>query len=322
MIGRLSIMTLAFVTASVCAFQAATSQAPPAKKNYTDADVHFMAGMIGHHAQAIQMAGWAPSHGASSSVRVLCERIVVAQTDEIAMAQRWLKEHGEYVPPADPRGHIMQGMDQPMLMPGMLTPEQMAQLGAARCAGRPHLSVFLGCERRSDHGNQSHEAHARRPQGGKLSVNARLVLALAFLIGGSATAQTNPSTTASAAPGTARAAKPDPRIGLKAGWFNAGVAAWNMRLVSTTPPSPAFINRDSAGDFRFINSDLSIRGTYVIQGNFNGVQVWDISNPKIPRLFKAFVCPGSQSDVSVYRNFLFVSGEALNGRTDCGTQGV
>src|SRR2546428_11187397 len=70
------------------------------------------------------------------------------------------------------------------------------------------------------------------------------------------------------------------------------------------------------------NSDLSVRGNYVIQGNFNGVQVWDITNPKIPRLFKAFVCPGSQSDVSVYRNFLFVSGEALNGRTDCGTQGV
>lgn len=135
MIGRLSIVTLAVVSASVCAFQTATSQAPPpaaAKKNYTDADVHFMAGMIGHHAQAIQMAGWAPSHGASSSVRVLCERIVVAQTDEIAMAQRWLKEHGEYVPPADPRGHIMQGMDQPMLMPGMLTPQQMAQLDSAR----------------------------------------------------------------------------------------------------------------------------------------------------------------------------------------------
>src|SRR5258708_16642524 len=104
--------------------------------------------------------------------------------------------------------------------------------------------------------------------------------------------------------------------------MNAAQAAWNMRLVSTTPPSPDFINRDSAGDFRFINSDLTIRGNYVIQGNFNGLQVWDISNPKIPRLYKAFVCPGSQSDVSVYRKLLFVSGEALNGRTDCGTQGV
>jgi hypothetical protein len=95
-----------------------------------------------------------------------------------------------------------------------------------------------------------------------------------------------------------------------------------MRLVSNTPPSPDIINRTEPGDFRLVNSDLSFRGNYVIQGNYSGVQVWDISNPKIPRLYKAFVCPGSQSDVSVYRNLLFVSGEALNGRTDCGTQGI
>ena len=122
--------SIAFVLA-LTASAAGASTAQTAK-NYTPADVHFLAGMIGHHAQAIQMAKWAPSHGASPAVRVLCERIVVAQTDEIAFAQRWLREHGEYVPPADPRGHIMQGMDQPMLMPGMLTPEQMAQLDGAR----------------------------------------------------------------------------------------------------------------------------------------------------------------------------------------------
>src|SRR6266487_1478037 len=122
--------SIAFVLAlTASAAGASTGQTA---KNYTPADVHFVAGMIGHHAQAIQMAKWAPSHGASPAVRVLCERIVVAQTDEIAFAQRWLREHGEYVPPADPRGHIMQGTDQPMLMPGMLTPEQMAQLDAAR----------------------------------------------------------------------------------------------------------------------------------------------------------------------------------------------
>jgi len=117
---------------ALAAPSAAGAQAVAAAKNYTPADVHFVAGMIGHHAQAIQMAKWAPSHGASPAMRVLCERIVVAQTDEIAFAQRWLREHGEYVPPADPRGHIMPGMDQPMLMPGMLTPEQMAQLDGAR----------------------------------------------------------------------------------------------------------------------------------------------------------------------------------------------
>ena len=104
--------------------------------------------------------------------------------------------------------------------------------------------------------------------------------------------------------------------------MNAGQAAWNMRLVSTTPPSADFINPASPGDFRFINSDLTFRGNYVIQGNFNGVHMWDITNPKLPKLYKAFVCPGSQSDVSVYKNLLFVSGETLNGRTDCGTQGV
>jgi uncharacterized protein (DUF305 family) len=107
-------------------------QAPGGRPPYTAADVHFVSGMIGHHAQAIQMAGWAESHGASPEVRVLCGRIIVAQTDEIAFSERWLRERNEYVPPADPRGHIMPGMDHPMLMPGMLTPEQMAQLDAAR----------------------------------------------------------------------------------------------------------------------------------------------------------------------------------------------
>ncbi len=114
----------------------------------------------------------------------------------------------------------------------------------------------------------------------------------------------------------------DPRVGLRAGWMDAAQAAWNIRLVSTTQPSPDFINRSTPGDFNYINSDLSFTGPYVIQGNFAGVQVWDITDPKSPRLHKAFVCPGSQSDVSVYRQLLFVSGEALNGRTDCGTQGV
>jgi len=118
------------------------------------------------------------------------------------------------------------------------------------------------------------------------------------------------------------APSPDPRVGLRAGWMDAAEAAWNIHLVSTTQPSPNFINRSTPGDFQYINSDISFTGPYVIQGNFAGVQVWDITNPKSPRLHKAFVCPGSQSDVSVYRKFLFVSGEALNGRTDCGTQGV
>ncbi len=104
----------------------------PAAAQANAADVAFMSGMISHHAQAVQIAGWAPSHGASAALRALCERIVVGQRDEIAAMQRWLREHGQPVPDPDPRGYSMPGMDHPMLMPGMLTPEQLAQLNSAR----------------------------------------------------------------------------------------------------------------------------------------------------------------------------------------------
>ena len=69
------------------------------------------------------------------------------------------------------------------------------------------------------------------------------------------------------------------------------------------------------------NSDLAFTGKYAIQGNYNGFQVWDISNPRKPALVKAYLCPASQSDVSVYRNLLFVSAEGPDGRIDCGIAG-
>jgi hypothetical protein len=114
----------------------------------------------------------------------------------------------------------------------------------------------------------------------------------------------------------------DPRVGLKAGWFDAGEAIWNLRMVSTTRPSKDFINQTTPGDRRLTNSDLAFSKNYVIQGNYSGYQVWDIADPAKPTLTIAYVCPGSQSDVSVYRNLAFVSGEATSGRVDCGLQGV
>ena len=118
---------------------AAQARADSGRPPYTAADVAFISGMIGHHAQAVLMAGWAPSHGAGAAVRGLCERIVVAQRDEIALMQRWLRERHQTVPEGDPRGQMMPGMDQPMLMPGMLTPEQLAQLDSARGPGFDRL---------------------------------------------------------------------------------------------------------------------------------------------------------------------------------------
>ncbi|HMD37095.1 MAG TPA: DUF305 domain-containing protein [Vicinamibacterales bacterium] len=101
---------------------------------YSDADVDFMSGMIPHHAQAVIMAGWAPTHGARSDVAILCERIVVGQRDEIAMMQGWLRDRGLEVPDAASTRHKMKmnGMVHEMLMPGMLSDEEMVALDKSR----------------------------------------------------------------------------------------------------------------------------------------------------------------------------------------------
>jgi uncharacterized protein (DUF305 family) len=101
---------------------------------YTDADVDFMAGMIPHHAQAVIMAGWAPTHGARKDVAIFCERIVVGQRDEIATMQTWLRDRSLPVPDATSTRHHMKmnGMEHDMLMPGMLTDEEMAALDKSR----------------------------------------------------------------------------------------------------------------------------------------------------------------------------------------------
>ena len=119
---------------------------------------------------------------------------------------------------------------------------------------------------------------------------------------------------ASLAPLSVNPPTPDPRVGLAPGLFDAGEAIWNLRLVSATPPTEPFVGQT--------NSDLAFTGPYAIQGNYDGIQIWDISNPANPESVVTHVCPASQSDVSVYEHLLFVSGEGVGGRLDCGEEGV
>jgi uncharacterized protein (DUF305 family) len=107
-------------------------KAPSTAPRASRADVDFFQGMIPHHAQAVIMASQAASHGARDDIRVLCERIVVGQGDEIALMQYWLRTHGESVPDAKSTKMKMKGMDMEMLMPGMLTDAQMVALDKAR----------------------------------------------------------------------------------------------------------------------------------------------------------------------------------------------
>lgn len=130
----LGALALAVGSALPASAQASGSSA---QLTYTPADAEFMTGMIGHHAQAVLIARWAPTHGASPSIQTLAERIVAGQGDEIELMQRWLTDHNLPVPDTaahDMSGmnHDMAGMDHGTTMPGMLSPEQLAQLDAAK----------------------------------------------------------------------------------------------------------------------------------------------------------------------------------------------
>jgi hypothetical protein len=150
----------------------------------------------------------------------------------------------------------------------------------------------------------------------------------------------------------------DPRVGLKPGLRDAGVAARGMELVSTrprpegffdpehpagdpmpperpanaTPPAPAPAPPPAAagapavaprpGGLDYANSDLAFSGTNMVMGSFHGFNAYDIESAKSPRLLASVVCPGGQGDVSIYGNLLFMSVEQTRGRIDCGTQGV
>ena len=121
-----------------------------------------------------------------------------------------------------------------------------------------------------------------------------------------------------AVPAHAQDTGTDPRVGLSAGWQNAGQAARNLTLVSHVDRPQGFFNPEKMGDFGFANADLAFQGSYAFQGGYNGVQVWDLSNPASPTLRVAITCPGGQGDVSVYKNLLFMSVEEKRGRTNCG----
>ena len=148
----LRIIAMVCFTATAIVPRAAWAQAAPkvAKaKDYTAADVVFMQGMIGHHAQAVVMGKMALSHGASANVATFCKKVIISQRDEIGLMQTWLTDRGEKAP--DPEamashemaGHDMAGMtmDDHAMMPGMLTPAKLAQLDKAR--GKAWDRLFL-----------------------------------------------------------------------------------------------------------------------------------------------------------------------------------
>jgi uncharacterized protein (DUF305 family) len=134
--------TLAVLAMGLTAPVRASAQKPP---SYTAADVRFMQGMIGHHAQALAMTALIPARSSRQDIRMLGQRITVSQKDEIAMMQQWLKDRHQPAPAGDaqPGGQTMAGNSMNMpgmamsdtLMPGMLTSEQLAGLAKKSLLG-------------------------------------------------------------------------------------------------------------------------------------------------------------------------------------------
>jgi hypothetical protein len=114
----------------------------------------------------------------------------------------------------------------------------------------------------------------------------------------------------------------DPRIGLGAGWLDAESAISGLELLAAIPRPDGFFNPSTPADGRFSNTDLAFRGELLIQGNYNGFQIYDISTPSDPTLSLSVVCPGGQGDVSIYGDLIVMSAQETRGRLDCGVEGV
>jgi len=143
-----------------------------------------------------------------------------------------------------------------------------------------------------------------------------------------------------------RSGPDDPRVGLKGGLYDAGEASFGMERLASLPKPTGFAPNDSVvvppaqaplppvagdperapqgppGQYGSTNSDMAFSGNHLFVGNYNGINTYDIDNPGKVKLRMSLMCPGGQGDVSVYGHLMFMSAEATNGRTDCGTQGI
>jgi hypothetical protein len=183
------------------------------------------------------------------------------------------------------------------------------------------------------------ERRASRLSRHTLALSLALSAFFPVLCGGQTSA---PASGRLAAPSNARATD-DPRIGLKAGLYDAGEAISGLEKLASIPKPPGFAPgnfipnpvlpepeptepgkppRPPSVQYGSTNSDLAFSGNHVFVGNYNGINFYDIDNPAQVKLRASLICPGGQGDVSVYGHLLFMSAEAINGRTDCGTQGV
>lgn len=309
--------------------------------SYSLGDIQFLRGMIPHHSQAKEMSAFAEDRTNNTMVLAVAARITLSQDDEISMMQGWLSDQGLEAPAEDV--HHQPGF---MRMDGMLSDEQMQELEAS--SGPEFDRLYL--EYMIDH-HQGALDMVEMLLDQRGSVQDPLLYEFTSDVTSDQTSEIERMDTLLAS------LNPDPRVGLAAGFRDAGEAALNMRIVASLPkpagffdperPSGLSANRlreleaaangdipetpdeeeDENSDPRpallsFSNTDLLFSGNYMVAGNYHGFNTYDISNAQAPRHIGSVVCPGGQGDVSLVGNLLIMSVQEARGRLDCGLEGV
>ncbi|NDY95100.1 DUF305 domain-containing protein [Wenzhouxiangella sp. C33] len=318
---------------------------------YSAADVRFMRDMIPHHQQALDMSALAPERSQNRELLDLARRIETTQIDEIELMEQWLVDRGEARPDRDWRPHVSAPEDDghdhhphhvEHGMEGMATPAQMTDLEAASTEAFDRLYLELMIEH---HRGALVMVDDLMDQAG--SAQDPALYEFATDIKNDQAAEIDRMTILLASYSA------DPRVGLSAGFGDAGSAIRHLRPTASLakpdgffdPANPAALpparlrelagetegedNGDTAASDRarpalldFANTDLAFAGDLMVVGNYHGFKLYDIVDPDDPQLISAVVCPGGQGDVSVVGDLLIMSVEQVRGRVDCGLKGV
>ena len=314
---------------------------------HSAADVRFMSDMIPHHQQALDMSELAPERSQSHELLGLARRIDTTQRDEIEFMEQWLRDRGEAVPDRDwlphvlPAAHAHHGHHHhhgEHGMEGMATPEQMAELEAAEGEAFDRLYLELMIEHHRGALVMVDDLLAQ-----PASAQDPALYEFATDVKNDQAAEIDRMTVLLAGYSA------DPRVGLAAGFRDAGEAIWNLELTASLPKPDGFFDPDNPAALPperlrelhgeaaqedgasersrpalldFANTDLAFAGDLMVVGNYHGFKLYDIAVPDDPQLLSAVVCPGGQGDVSVVDDLLIVSVEQNRGRVDCGLKGV
>jgi uncharacterized protein (DUF305 family) len=322
-----------------------------ADSTYSPADVQFMHDMIPHHHQALEMAALVAERTNRPELIDVAGRIERSQEDEIAFMQQWLRERGEHAP--DPTAH--HAMHTSHKMAGMATPEQMAELAAAKGTAFDRLFLTLMI---THHDGAVTMVEELLEQPGSAFDPALFEFTTEVTNGQTAEIERMNALLVSLSD--------DPRAALAPGLHDAGQAILNLELVASLPKPPGFFDprnpgdlpgervlgepeKDEGGDdaaedededeereadaddedddkrwplLSFANTDMAFAGDVMVAGSYHGFNVYRLGGNGVPELLSSVVCPGGQGDVSIVGDLLILSVEQTRGRLDCGLEGV